>query len=89
MAQRQLVIPGPVVKKSNALARAAWSVKSVYEPRLVALVASRVRIEDQDFQDYSGPLPSNFLLRYIRKIIRMNRLKTLYIRSLRIDLRKR
>ena len=56
MAQRQLVIPGPVVKKSNALARAAWSVKSVYEPRLVALVASRVRVDDQDFQDYEIPL---------------------------------
>nr|CRY95667.1 hypothetical protein [uncultured prokaryote] len=56
MAQRQLVIPGPVVKKSNALARASWSVKSVYEPRLVALVASRVRVEDHDFQDYEIPL---------------------------------
>jgi len=56
MAQRQLVIPGPVVKKSNALARASWSVKSVYEPRLVALVASRVRVGDQDFQDYEIPL---------------------------------
>lgn len=52
MAQRQLVIPGPVVKKSNALARASWSVKSVYEPRLVALVASRVHVDDKDFQDY-------------------------------------
>lgn len=56
MAQRQLLIPGPVVKKSNALARASWSVKSVYEPRLVALVASRVRVDDQDFQDYEIPL---------------------------------
>lgn len=56
MAQRQLVIPGPVVKKSNALARASWSVKSVYEPRLVALVASRVRVDDLDFQDYEIPL---------------------------------
>lgn len=56
MAQRQLVIPGPVVKKSNALARASWSVKSVYEPRLVALVASRVRVDDQDFKDYEIPL---------------------------------
>jgi Initiator Replication protein len=56
MAQRQLLIPGPVVKKSNALARASWSVKSVYEPRLVALVASRVRVDDQDFQYYEIPL---------------------------------
>ncbi len=56
MAQRQLLIPGPVVKKSNALARASWPVKSVYEPRLVALVASRVRADDLDFQDYEIPL---------------------------------
>lgn len=56
MAQRQLPLPGPVVKKSNALARASWAVKSIYEPRLVALVASRVRVDDKDFQDYEIPL---------------------------------
>lgn len=56
MAERQLPLPGPVVKKSNVLVRASWAVKSVYEPRLVALVASRVRVEDQDFQDYEIPL---------------------------------
>lgn len=56
MAERQLPLPGPVVKKSNALVRASWSVKSVYEPRLVALVASRVRIDDKDFQDYEIPI---------------------------------
>lgn len=50
--QRQQVLPGPVVKKSNALARASWSVRSVYEPRMVALVASKVDPSDQDFQDY-------------------------------------
>lgn len=56
MAGRQLSLPGPLVKKSNALARASWSVRSVYEPRLVALVASQVRSDDQDFQDYVIPL---------------------------------
>lgn len=56
MAGRQLPLPGPLVKKSNALARASWSVRSVYEPRLVALVASQVRADDQDFQDYVIPL---------------------------------
>jgi len=56
MAERQLPLPGPVVKKSNALARASWAVKSVYEPRLVALVASRVRREDKDFQNYEIPI---------------------------------
>ncbi|NLA80974.1 MAG: replication initiation protein [Chloroflexi bacterium] len=56
MKQRQLVLPGPVVKKSNALARASWSVRSVYEPRIVALVASKVDPSDQDFQDYEIPI---------------------------------
>jgi len=56
MAERQLPLPGPVVKKSNALARASWGVKSVYEPRLVALVASRVQKEDEDFQTYEVPI---------------------------------
>lgn len=57
MAQRQLTLPSPLVKKSNALARARWSAESVYEPRLVALVASRVRSDDADFLDYEIPLP--------------------------------
>lgn len=30
MAERKLSNPGSIVKKSNALARAAWTVKSVY-----------------------------------------------------------
>lgn len=45
-----------IVKKSNALARAAWTVKSIYEPRLIALVASKVRTDDKDFQTYEIPL---------------------------------
>lgn len=52
MAERRISLPEPVVKISNALARAARAVKSVYEPRLVALVASRVRQDDRDFQEY-------------------------------------
>ncbi len=45
-----------IVKKSNALARASWSVKSVYEPRLIALVAARVGPDDKDFQTYEIPV---------------------------------
>ena len=52
MAARQLVLPGEIVKKSNALARARWSIESVWEPRLVALLASKVHVEDTDFQIY-------------------------------------
>lgn len=57
MAERRISLPGPVVKISNALARASRAVKSVYEPRLVALVASRVRQDDHDFQEYEISLP--------------------------------
>lgn len=57
MKTRQIPLPGPVVVKSNALARAAWAVHSVYEPRLVALVASQVRADDVDFCDYVISVP--------------------------------
>lgn len=52
MITRQLVLPGEIVKKSNALLRARWSPESIWEPRLVALLASKVRKDDQDFQIY-------------------------------------
>jgi plasmid replication initiation protein len=52
MAQRILVLPGEIVKKSNALLRARWSPASIWEPRLVALLASKVRADDDDFQVY-------------------------------------
>lgn len=44
-----------LVKKSNALARARWSAESIWEPRLVALLASKVRVDDTDFQVYEIP----------------------------------
>ena len=52
MAVKQLPLPGEIVKKSNALARARWSAESVWEPRLVALLASKVRADDTDFHVY-------------------------------------
>lgn len=52
MAGRQLTLPSQIVKKSNALARARWSAESVWEPRLVALLASKVRANDTDFHVY-------------------------------------
>lgn len=60
MAERQLTLPGPIVKKSNQLARCAWPAKSVFEPRLVALVASRVTVEDADFKEYEIPVDELF-----------------------------
>ena len=56
MAARQLLLPGEIIKKSNALCRARWSVDSVYEPRMVALVASKVRVDDKAFHDYEIPV---------------------------------
>lgn len=41
-----------VVKKSNALARARWSPDSVWEPRLVALLATKIKPDDIDFKTY-------------------------------------
>ena len=56
MANFQLPLPSPLVKKSNALARARWSIESIWEPRLVALLASKVRVEDADFHIYEIPV---------------------------------
>jgi plasmid replication initiation protein len=56
MATEQLILPGEIVKKSNALARARWSAESVWEPRLVALLASKVRTDDSDFHVYEIPI---------------------------------
>lgn len=56
MAERQLMLPGEIVKKSNAICRANWSVSSVWEPRLVALVAARVHTNDKDFHEYEIPI---------------------------------
>lgn len=45
-----------VVKKSNAIVRARWEPESIWEPRIVALVASKVRADDEDFQTYRIPV---------------------------------
>lgn len=46
------MLPGEIVKKSNALARARWSPDSVWEMRLVALIAAKIKPWDTDFQTY-------------------------------------
>lgn len=52
MAKKQLTLPGEIVKKSNAIIRARWQPESIWEPRIVALVASKVRATDEDFFTY-------------------------------------
>ena len=44
------------MSKSNAIARARWQPESIWEPRIVALVASKVRESDEDFQTYKIPV---------------------------------
>lgn len=56
MATKQLLLPMQLVKKSNALCRARWSAYSVWEPRLMALLASKVRADDTDFHSYEIPV---------------------------------
>ena len=56
MALQQLPLPGEIVKKSNAIARARWQPQSIWEPRIVALVASKVRVADEDFLTYRIPV---------------------------------
>lgn len=56
MGRNQLILPGDTVKKSNAIARARWQPESIWEPRIVALVASKVRADDEDFQTYRIPV---------------------------------
>jgi plasmid replication initiation protein len=53
---QQLPLPGELVKKSNAIARARWQPESIWETRIVALVASKVRTDDEDFFTYRIPV---------------------------------
>jgi hypothetical protein len=45
-----------IVKKSNALIRAQWTIESVLEPRIVAVLASKVHMNDADFKVYEVPI---------------------------------
>jgi len=56
MAMLQLPLPSDLVKKSNALARSRWQTESLWEQRIVALVASKVHEADEDFFTYRIPV---------------------------------
>jgi plasmid replication initiation protein len=45
-----------LVKKSNALIRSHWTIESVLEPRIVAVLASKVHKYDEDFKIYEIPV---------------------------------
>lgn len=56
MATKQLLLPSPIVKMDNALARAAWPDGGQHDFDLVMHIASKIRIDDEDFQTYSFPV---------------------------------
>lgn len=76
-----------IVKKSNALIRGHWVVESILEPRIVAVLASKVHINDKDFKAYEIPV-SEILgmhyggenLRELSKVVErvMGRVLTIY-----------
>jgi plasmid replication initiation protein len=41
-----------MVVKSNAIIRSKWQIDSVWEPRIVALLAAKVQPDDADFKSY-------------------------------------
>jgi len=43
-------------KKINAIAMAKWQPENIWEPRIVALVASKVSTTDEDFSIYKIPI---------------------------------
>lgn len=45
-----------MVKKSNALARAKWAPESIWEPRIVAVIAAQVHKDDKEFKEYKIPI---------------------------------
>lgn len=47
---------GRMVRKSNAIIMAKWQPDSIWEPRIVALVASKVVDSDEDFLVYRIPV---------------------------------
>lgn len=49
-----------LVKKSNAICRSRWDSANIYERRIVALLASRIRPEDDDFKEYEIPITELF-----------------------------
>jgi plasmid replication initiation protein len=41
-----------IVKKSNDIIRASWTVDSVWEPRIVAHLAAKIHVKDENFKVY-------------------------------------
>ena len=57
---KQYHLPAQNVKKSNAICRAYWTPLNVYEPRIIALLASQIQPTDEDFKEYEIPFTALF-----------------------------
>ena len=55
MAEKQLLLPSPLVKMHNTLARAIWPDGGQYDLDIVMHIASKIRMADEDFKTYSFP----------------------------------
>lgn len=58
MAERQCMLPGEIVKKSNELARARLSTESVAINRILANLISTIRTDDEEFHPFEIPVSS-------------------------------
>ena len=56
MATKQLLLPSPLVKMDNVLARAQWPDGGQYDLDLVMHIASKIRVDDDDFHTYTFPV---------------------------------
>ena len=56
MAEKQLLLPSPLVKMHNALARATWPDGGQYDLDIVMHIASKIRVGDEDFKTYRFPV---------------------------------
>ena len=52
MVSTKLPSTNSIVKKSNVLCRASWAPEAIWEARLVALVATKINADDNDFKTY-------------------------------------
>lgn len=56
MAEKQLLLPSPLVKMHNTLARATWPDGGQYDLDIVMHIASKIRMGDEDFKTYRFPV---------------------------------
>lgn len=56
MPEKPILLPSPLVKMHNALARAAWPDGGQYDLDIIMHIASKIRMDDEDFKTYRFPV---------------------------------